>query len=209
MTDHPEAPIAETHDPDWLSPLQRSFTRANIARYPDAKFPYRALLPLLDALDATLDRERVAPPEGLREAHRAIDATIRDAMTPNGQPCPNHDCHTGDAQAAHDIVNRLAAAPVPDGEGLDHTPYEPENGPPGITCALCTQDWPCTYYTDALARLAAAPVPDALDEALSQTPPFRGSTYDGLSPQEGHALGWAEAMAHVRAALTPEDGQHE
>jgi hypothetical protein len=74
-TPRPELPIAETHDADWLSPLQRSFTRANIARYPDAKFPYRALLPLLDALDAALAAAHPAPPEGRRQ-HGYENATM-------------------------------------------------------------------------------------------------------------------------------------
>jgi len=59
----PVSPPSELTDVDWLSTEQRKFTRENIVRHPDAPFPYRAILPLLDALD------RGAPQadEGLRE----------------------------------------------------------------------------------------------------------------------------------------------
>ena len=36
----------------WLDPKERELTRENIARHPDWQFPYKSILPLLDALDA-------------------------------------------------------------------------------------------------------------------------------------------------------------
>lgn len=44
-----------------------------------------------------------------------------------------------------------------------------------------------------------------LRAALDTPPPYRGSTYDWMTPQEGHSLGWSEAMAWVRAALVRGD----
>ena len=55
--------------PDSWNDRQVRFTRENIARYPDAKFPYVALLPVLDALDAAR-AARPEPPARAEAAHQ-------------------------------------------------------------------------------------------------------------------------------------------
>jgi hypothetical protein len=55
----------------WLSPEHRRWTRENIDRHPDHPFPYRALVPVLDALDH-LDVARASAPVSVAALAEAI-----------------------------------------------------------------------------------------------------------------------------------------